>query len=138
MSDKITEVFNRVRHRITTAGYKKKMRDAGYNDAGEFIPDGTPMAPPVGYKPQPSMVEVIRDMVRNERLQADLDAAGLETFEEADDFEVGDDGEDLKSGFENDFDPPIAEVLKAGREEIARRRAAEAQGKPAEGVKAPE
>lgn len=106
--------------------YVEKMRSRGYNDDGQFIPDGTPMAPPIGYKRQLSMVEVVRNMVRDERLAAELDAMGVETFEEADDFDVGDEAEDLRSGWENDFDPPIRDMIKAGHDEVVR-KAAKAQ-----------
>lgn len=132
---KVAEVLNRFKPRISLEAWKEKQRAAGFNDAGEFIPDSVPMAPPVGYKEQPSMVEVIRKMVRDEALQRELDELGVETFEEADDFEIGDDGEDLKSGHENDFDPPIREVIAEGKKEIARKRALEAQGKAAEAAK---
>lgn len=101
--------------------YIAKLRDRGLNDAGQLIPDSTPIAPPIGYKRQPTMVEIVRDMVRNERLAQDLAAGGVETFEDADDFDVGDDGEDLKSGFENDFDPPVKELVAAGAEELKRK-----------------
>lgn len=101
------------------AAHKQKMRDRGYNDEGKFIPDSVPMAPPIGYKKQPSMVEIVRNMVRSERLADEARRAGMETFEESEDFDVGDDGEDLKSGFENDFDPPIDELRRAIEEERA-------------------
>lgn len=79
------------------------------SDGGALIPDPTPVAPPVGYVRQPSMTERIREMIRNERLQAELAAAGAETFDEADDFDVGDDY-DPKSPYEEIFDPPIPDV----------------------------
>lgn len=69
-------------------------------------PDPTPMAPPIGYKKQPSMVDHIRQMVRSEQLRAHADSLGMETFEEADDFDVGDDYEP-NSPYENDFEPPV-------------------------------
>lgn len=77
--------------------------------AVEYL-DSTPMAPPLGYKRQPSLSEQIREMVRHERLQADLAAQGVETFDEADDFSIGDDF-DPKSPFEEHFDPiPVSEL----------------------------
>lgn len=69
-----------------------------------YIPDPTPVAPPVGYVRQPSLAEQIRTMVRSERLRLEVEAAGAETFEEADDFEVGDDY-DPDSPYEMAFDP---------------------------------
>lgn len=97
--------------------YLKKLSDRGLDRDGKLIPDPTPIAPPIGFKKTPSMVEIVRNMVRSERLAAEARAAGAETFEESEDFDVGDDGPDLTSGFENDFDPPIPEIRKAVEEE---------------------
>lgn len=96
--------------------YLEKTRSRGLNDRGQLIPDPTPIAPPIGYKRQPTMVEMVRQMVQSENLAREARAAGVETFEESEDFDVGDDGEDLRSGFENDFDPDLAEVREAVEE----------------------
>lgn len=77
---------------------------------GTEVLDGTPVAPPIGYRPQPSLASQIRMMVRSEQLRMEAEKAGMETFEEADDFDVGDDF-DPTSPYENDFDPPIREVF---------------------------
>lgn len=106
----------RVKARIAEKQYRDKLRARGFNDAGKFIPDAVPMAPPIGYKRQPSMVEIVRNMVRSEKLAEEARTAGMETFEESEDFDVGDDGEDLRSGFENDFDPPVSEIREAVNE----------------------
>lgn len=91
------------------------------DENGAEHPDPTPMAPPIGYKRQPSLAEQIREMVRSERLKQEVEEAGFETFEEADDFEVGDDY-DPHSPHENDFDPPVKEVF----EEVVRSRSQKA------------
>lgn len=70
---------------------------------GAEVPDPTPHEPPIGYRPQPSMFEVIRDMIRQEKMRDALAEADLETPEEADDFDVGDDY-DPTSPYEYDFD----------------------------------
>lgn len=80
-------------------------------------PDPTPLAPPVGYKAAPSLAEQIREMVRSERLAREVAEAGYETFEESDDFEVDDDYV-VNSPYENEFDPPISEMVKSGKEEL--------------------
>lgn len=72
-------------------------------------PDDTQIAPPVGFNPQPSLAETIRNMVRSERLRQELEGQDMETFEEADDFDVGDDY-DPTTPYENDFDPDYREV----------------------------
>jgi len=79
---------------------------------GHEIPDPTPMAPPVGFMERPSMVDIIRNMVRSEALRQAAEQSGSETFEDADDFEVGDDY-DPSSPYEDQFDPvPISELRK--------------------------
>lgn len=85
------------------------------DELGREINDPTPMEPPLGYVRQPSLAEQIRDMVRGEKLRMEAEAAGMETFEESDDFDVGDDY-DPHSPYENDFDPPLSELVKAGKE----------------------
>lgn len=82
---------------------------------GYEIPDDTPIAPPVGYKAQASLAEQIRAMVRSERLAIEAERAGYETFEEADDFDVGDDY-DPSSPYEEVFDPTPAKELKNRKE----------------------
>lgn len=79
------------------------------DELGREIPDPVPMAPPVGYQRQPSLTERIRDMVRSEHLRIAALEAGQETFEEADDFEVGDDL-DPSTPYEEVFDPVDSEA----------------------------
>lgn len=95
---------------------------------GAEVPSDVPIAPPVGYKKQPTMVEHIRNMVRSEQLRIAAEAAGAETFEEADDFDIDDDLEPISAyEFERFFEPPAES-----------RPAAEAdRPKPAEPAPAP-
>lgn len=77
-----------------------------HDESGSEIPDPNPMQPPVGYNRQPSLAEQIRAMVVSENLRREAEAAGMETFEEADDFDVGDDFEEERhSPYEGNFDP---------------------------------
>ena len=76
----------------------------------------TPVAPPVGYVRQPSLAETIRNMVRSERLAQEAAAAGYETFEEADDFEVDDDF-DPGHPFEAEFETPRAREIRLAAEQ---------------------
>lgn len=69
-------------------------------------PDPRPMAPPLGFHPEPSLAERIRNMVRSEHLRLAAEGSGMETFEEADDFDVDDDF-DPSSPYEMFFDQPI-------------------------------
>lgn len=78
--------------------------DIFLDEFGREIPDPTPMAPPVGYSRAPTMVEIIRQQIQGERLKAEAAAMGKESWEEADDFDVGDDY-DPSSPWEEQFDP---------------------------------
>lgn len=75
------------------------------NEKGQEIPDPTPIAPPVGFKRQPSLSEQIRAMIRSEQLRQEAESAGYETFEEADDFDIPDDPIDPTTPYEAVFDP---------------------------------
>lgn len=70
---------------------------------GREYPNPIPMEPPLGFIPQVPLYEQMRDMIRRELSQAAQDQ-GLETAEEADDFDVDDDY-DPQSPFEHDFEP---------------------------------
>lgn len=75
------------------------------DDHGREKPNPTPVAPPVGYKKQKSMMEIIREQIRQASLEArDM---GAETEEEANDFDVGEDF-DPESPYEHDFEPDPA------------------------------
>jgi len=72
---------------------------------GREKPDPTPLAPPIGYVKQPHLWEQMREMVRHQLSEAAVDS-GRESFEEADDFDVGDDY-DPTSPYEEVFEPYI-------------------------------
>lgn len=125
----VLDVFRRRPQRLTEDQYLKKLLEKGLHPDGTPILDPVPIAPPIGYVKAPSMVEIVRDMVRGERLRQEALAAGAETFEESEDFDVGDEDVHASSPFENEFDPPIEELLAAGREAVAK-KAAEAAKPP--------
>lgn len=81
-----------------------KGADLKYDTEGREVMDPKPIAPPIGYKKAPSISDTIRNMIRSERLKQEAEAQGYETFEEADDFDVGDDY-DPKSPYEEVFEP---------------------------------
>jgi hypothetical protein len=70
---------------------------------GSEKPDPKPMNIPVGFKKPQNLKEQIHQMIKNERLIHEMEAAGMETFEDADDFDIGDDY-DPTSPYEMDFD----------------------------------
>lgn len=94
------------------------------NERGELVPDPTPMAPPVGYRPQPSMVDIIRRQVQLASEEAKR--AGAESLEEADDFDVDDDPE-LKSPYELDVESEVPIRVLAARAEEAQEAYLEAK-----------
>lgn len=98
------------------------------DEEGREILDTTPIAPPVGFLEQPSMFEIVREMVRSEQFKAQMEAEGLESFEEADDFDVDDDF-DPNTPYENDFDPSYQELKQAVEED----RRSKAKSKSAAG-----
>lgn len=81
---------------------------------GYEIPDPTPMQPPLGYKRQDTLAAQMRAMILSDRLAREAAAAGAETFEEADDFEIGDDFDEVRySPYEANFDPMTPEERAA-------------------------
>lgn len=116
----------RAKPQIDVSEYAVKLDDRRQTDDGKEIPSDKPMAPPIGFVRQPSMVEHMRAMVRSELLRQAVEAEGLETFEEADDFDCPDELEP-QSGYENDaqFEPPaIREAYKRESAEAAAKLAA--------------
>lgn len=87
---------------------------------GRELADPTPMAPPVGYNPQPTLVDQMRAMIMGERMRIAAEEAGMETFEEADDFEMDEDPFP-RSRHEDEFDAPTParELRKREREAAA-------------------
>lgn len=83
-----------------------------HNEDGHEILNPTPMQPPLGYKPQMSLAEQIRQQVRAMKSEIDMEP---ETEEEADDFEIDDDPP-IPSRWENDMVPSIKETRARIRE----------------------
>lgn len=92
---------------------------------GRELVDETPMAPPLGYNPQPTLVEQMRMMIQGERMRLAAMEAGFETFEEADDFEMDEDPFP-RSPHEDEFEAPLP------ARELRRRATAAATAPPQE------
>lgn len=113
------------------------LRPVVLDERGRERLDPTPMAPPVGWKPTPSMVEIMRAQIRNELSQA-ADQEGFETWDEANDFDVQDDF-DPSTPYEEMFDPAPSrphfetaeETLNLRRDRPARPAPRQAEPKPA-------
>lgn len=98
--------------------YRTTDKENRFDPYGREILNPTPMQPPLGYKPVPSLAEQVRQQIRAYK---HLDDNEPETEEEADDFEIEDDPMP-PSRWENDLIPSIKETR-------ARLRALEAQSK---------
>lgn len=103
------EFGHRVKPRISVGEYVAKLLGRRTTDDGREIVSSVPVAPPIGYQKQPSMIEHIRNMVRSEQLRQAAEEAGAESFEEADDFDIEDDPFPVGSSEfdESDLEPII-------------------------------
>lgn len=71
---------------------------------GSEHPDPNPMELPIGFERPESIQDLIKRLVTDRVIQKELDDAGLETFDEADDFDVEDEYH-VDSPYEEQFDP---------------------------------
>ena len=91
----------------TVKEYLKRVADAvrkhpkhkPFDEAGNFLPDPQPIAPPIGYVQEESMFDRVRNLVRRELSQVAA-SQDFETFEESDDFDVDDDRSEFLSPYE--------------------------------------
>lgn len=74
------------------------------NIRGHEVPDPTIVEPPLGYVHQPDLMTQMRMMVQSQ-LSAIAAESELETFADAEDFEIDDDPIDYTSPWEQFFDP---------------------------------
>lgn len=79
---------------------------SGIGTDGKEYPDPVPFSVPIGYTAPPDLMQMIRTMVHSEMAQTILRDAGIETIEEADDFEIEDDPLDPLTPYEKVFMPP--------------------------------
>lgn len=99
----IEKAVSKLKNALRFSGRSERSRKANLDDTGGEILSSVPMQPPVGFRREPSMFDIMRDMIARERME--LENAGFETPEEADDFDVDDDF-DPSSPYEHNFDPP--------------------------------
>lgn len=119
MSSGFREFVSRFGEVVTDVVQGKRKEKGLSEDGSQFYPDPTPMAPPVGYVAQPSMFDIIRAQVRAELTRQGIER-GVESFEEADDFEVGEDYEP-DSPYEENFELSVRELVKIGNETLKER-----------------
>lgn len=80
--------------------YKYRKPDGRYER-----PDPRPISIPIGMERPESLQEKMRRLIRDEVFNARLTEAGIETFDEADDFNIPDDPIDPGTPYEENFDP---------------------------------
>lgn len=116
---------------------QKFAHDLGYSiidDYGREISSQRPVAPPIGWKREPSLIDLVRDMVKSENLRNHALSSGHETFDEADDFE-DDEDDSPHSPYEAEFEP-VGDVKRRMEDEL-KREAAERSKTPPDGPKPP-
>lgn len=86
----------------------QELRDDRLDKNGHEVPDPTPLRVPGGFKRPETLQEQVARLVRGS-ISREAEAAGFETFEESEDFEV-DDEFDPRTPFETVFDPILGEV----------------------------
>lgn len=64
-------------------------------DGRKEVPDQTPVELPIGYKAPETLEQLMVRMIRNAEFNRIREAAGAETFEEADDFDVEEENDGL-------------------------------------------
>jgi hypothetical protein len=79
---------------------------AKLNEKGHEVLDDTPVAIPVRFQRPENLTDQIRRVIRQEMSRV-ADFAGMETFEEADDFNVPDDEYDPRSPHELSLDQEL-------------------------------
>lgn len=109
------------------------------NEFGSEIVDPTPVAAPLQFTRPETQFEQIRRLIRSEQLAQEAAAAGFETPDEADDFEVGDDFDPTTPYEEHFFPPPAAEELpvKPGATNLKTPPSEETPPAPTAGAAAP-
>lgn len=113
--------------RMSIEDYEAKMDERGLTLDGKELPDPTPMAPPVGFVKQPSMIENIRNMIRSEALRQAALETGHESFEDADDFDVPDDPEPISRHEVADDLEPVASLRQKQKDAESAAAAAPAE-----------
>lgn len=84
----------------------EKRRDyALLDDDGREVPDPTPLSLPAGFKRPETLAEQVQRLVRG-ALSRQAAEQGFETWEESEDFDVGDD-DDPHTPYEQEFDPVL-------------------------------
>lgn len=88
------------------ATFEEQVPTPRLDEEGREILDPTPMAIPAGFKRPDSIADQVRRLVRSHELARAAEAAGLETFEESEDFDI-DETFDPHTPYELQWDPVL-------------------------------
>lgn len=127
----IKKVVDLVKNSLRKSGRAERKRFGALDANGAEILDSTPMDPPIGFNPQPSMFDIMRAQMA--QYHADLAKQGYETPEEADDFEVEGDDFDPHSPYEHNFDPVVPVSAPTPSPEVPPVASGKAPEPPADG-----
>lgn len=86
-----------------------------YNSKNEEVLDKTPIALPIGYEKPETLAELVQRMVKNQAYLQHFQ--GKESYEEANDFDIDDDGEELPYTTKFDFTEMKEEYLEEEKEQ---------------------
>ena len=96
------------------------------NEKGEEVLDSRPMEVPLGFQRPETLQETMRRLIRDEDIQGELRSQGIETFDESEDFDCGDEDNDpflRDTPYELEFDPGLGkEIYKAEKVQLDRHR----------------
>lgn len=95
---------------------------------GREYPDPVPMSPPIGYEPPSDLLQMLEQLFK--RGKAVLEAAEIETEEEANDFDIPDDPVDLLTPYEKVFEPPVVKEPAVSPPAVVAPVAGEGGGQP--------
>lgn len=86
-----------------------RMEEGRLDQYGNEVPDNTPVAVPAGFKHPESLHDQIRRLIQVEKLN--IDGEEMESFEEAEDFDIEDESFDPHSPYEEMFDPMLGRAI---------------------------
>lgn len=105
---------------------------AKLDENGHELLDSTPIALPLDAKRPETLAQQIQRLVRT-HISREAEEAGLESFEDAEDFDVGEEDFDPSSPYEEIFDPVLGRAITVDEfrknEAVYRQRYLEAEEK---------
>lgn len=104
-----------------------------FDSLGREIPDPVPMEVPAGYAKPESLTDMMRRMIRQD-MSSFAEQHGAETFDEANDFEMGDDDAELSATHHELHEEVVGEVQRFNKEQAeAEAKARDSNGRRGHG-----